>query len=186
MEQWKDIEGYEWLYQVSNQGNVKSFKRNNEWFILNPSKDKDWYLHIFLYGNLKKNFSIHRLVALSFIPNLENKPQVNHIDWDKNNNNILNLEWATSKENINHSWSYWLSKISSNHHFYTNHPSKWRFWNNHFNSRVIFQYSKQLEFIKEWWSIIDASRELWISKRNISWCCKWECKTSGWFIWRYK
>ena len=99
-EVWKDIEGYEGLYQVSNLGRVKRVKTDR---ILKGCKDKGGYLVIGLYkNNVMSTKTIHRLVAQAFIPNPENKPEVNHIDEDKANNKVNNLEWMTRKENNNH------------------------------------------------------------------------------------
>jgi hypothetical protein len=103
MEIWKDIVGYEGLYQVSNLGNVKScnFHREKREKLLNPDVDKLGYKRVRLYHNSKsKKFQIHRLVALMFIPNPENKPFINHIDCNPSNNRVDNLEWVTPKENI--------------------------------------------------------------------------------------
>lgn len=99
-EVWKDVEDYEGLYQVSNFGNLYSnyVKRN-----LQLSLDEYGYKQVILVKNgVRKRHLLHRLVAQAFIPNHENKPQVNHIDENKTNNNVSNLEWVTSKENINH------------------------------------------------------------------------------------
>lgn len=108
-EVWKDIEEYEGLYQVSNFGRVKSLKRysinnaNTKNRLLKLSLNRKGYLNVTLCKNGKyKSHRIHRLVAQAFIPNPENKPQVNHIDEIKTNNMVSNLNWMTNKENRNH------------------------------------------------------------------------------------
>ncbi|ADI23905.1 HNH endonuclease family protein [Enterococcus phage EFRM31] len=102
IEEWKDIKGYEGLYQVSNLGRVKSLKFGKE-RILKTGVDRYGYISVNLYKNNKRKLcKVHRLVAQAFIPNHENKPQVNHIDEDKTNNMVSNLEWVTAKENVNH------------------------------------------------------------------------------------
>lgn len=104
MEVWKDINGYEGLYQVSNLGNVKSLKYGKE-RILKPDVSKFGYLFVDLCkNNICKSFRVHRLVAIVFIPNLENKEQVNHINGIKTDNMVQNLEWVTAKENIQHAY----------------------------------------------------------------------------------
>ena len=112
-EEWKAIQGYEGIYEVSNFGNVRSlprFKRGNfdskvliEGKTIKPVKNNRGYYIVQLSKNNKvKNFSIHRLVAETFIPNPNNFPQVNHKDEDKSNNRVSNLEWMTLKRNINY------------------------------------------------------------------------------------
>lgn len=97
---WLDIKGYEGIYKISNLGNVYSLKRNK---LLLPKMDRYGYVSVKLYknGNHQK-YNIHRLVAISFIPNPFNKETVNHINGIKNDNRMDNLEWATYKENTQH------------------------------------------------------------------------------------
>lgn len=106
---WKDIKGYEGLYQVSNLGRVKSLERVDamnkkvDAKIMSQTDNGNGYLYISLHKNGKRKvMGVHRLVALTFIPNPNNKPQVNHIDEDKTNNRIDNLNWMTGKENSNY------------------------------------------------------------------------------------
>lgn len=114
VENWKDIPGYEGLYQVSDKGNVKSLERTRvgkcgctcvvKERILKPGKFKDGYLFVILCKNGEnKMFTLHRLVALAFIPNddPEHKTQVSHLDESRDNNCASNLCWCTSKENNN-------------------------------------------------------------------------------------
>ena len=115
---WKDIPDYEGLYQVSNLGRIKRLehKRKNNLIntdstykehILKPAKQTSEYMYIVLCKNGKtKGFRVHRLVAQTFIPNPENKPQVNHIDTNKSNNNVNNLEWCSRSENMIHAYSH--------------------------------------------------------------------------------
>lgn len=100
MEIWRDIQGYDGLYQVSSWGRVRS------WYscILHPEVTKKGYLRVDLYdadGN-RKHKKVHRLVANAFIPNSDGKPQVNHKDGNKKNNSVTNLEWVTDAENKDH------------------------------------------------------------------------------------
>ena len=110
-EVWKPISGFEGLYEVSNMGRVRSLRRN---IVISARKrEKDGYVTC----NLSKEGSVkcklvHRLVAETFIPNKESKPEVNHIDGNKQNNSIKNLQWVTASENQRHSIEIGLRKGS--------------------------------------------------------------------------
>lgn len=156
---WKDIKGYEGLYQVSNLGNIRSVK-NGRKRIKKPliSGDRYPYLKIQLSKNSKpKNFFIHRLVAEAFIPNPNNYKEVNHIDENTFNNSSDNLEWCDRQYNADYSLSI-----------------------------PVNQYSKDGVFIKQWKSANEAQRSF--GKKNstlICMCCKGRRKIGYGFIWRY-
>lgn len=121
---WKPITGYEGNYSISNMGRVMSHGRPNHH---DPRIKRDRILphqiageNCYYFVNLRKNgthklYFIHRLVAQAFIPNPENKRTVNHIDGNKSNYSISNLEWSTHKENIRHAWDSGLSKVHKSH-----------------------------------------------------------------------
>jgi hypothetical protein len=110
---WKDVEGYDGKYQISNLGRVKSFrgKINQNGKLLSPFIDSKGYRAINLASRWYK---LHRLIAMTFIPNPENKQTVNHIDGNKINNDISNLEWATQKENNKHARDTGLHTVIGN------------------------------------------------------------------------
>ena len=102
-EKWKDIKSYEGIYQVSNLGRVRSFAKSYDPHIMTPMPNQKGYMRIFLINGTKhKWLRVHRLVAMAFIPNPNNLPQVNHKDGNKLNNCVDNLEWVTNQENCEH------------------------------------------------------------------------------------
>ena len=113
---WKDVIGLEGHYQISNKGRIKSLERifrpetngvgKIGGIVMRPGKYSGEYLHIVMSKDgVRHDAAIHRLVALHFISNPENKPCVNHIDYNPGNNHVDNLEWCTYKENADHSFN---------------------------------------------------------------------------------
>ena len=185
---WKDIFGYEGLYQISNLGRVKSlnYMRTRKERILKQQKDKGGYLLADLTkDNKRTHFLIHRLVALHFIPNDDLfKTEINHKDECKTNNIVFvnddgtidesksNLEWCTPKENSNYGTrNEKCSKANRNH------PNM---------SKQVQQYSKDGKtLIKTFPSLREVERQLGFSQSHISKCCKGKYKTAYGFFWRY-
>ena len=153
----KDIKGYEGLYAVTPEGEVWSYQSKK---FLKPITDKDGYLIITLYKDgQKKMHKIHRLVAMAYLPNPENLPQINHKDENKANNCLQNLEWCDCKYNINYGTRN--EKIK----------------------KPILQYSLNGEFIREWPSATDVGKEV---RCAIYDCIRGKQKTAINFIWKYK
>ena len=185
---WKDVKGYEGLYQVSNLGNVRSLNHhvmNNgimqlrKGKILKPNINSWGYLGILLYKDGKsKRFQVHRLVAIAFIKNHLNKKEVNHIDGNKLNNNASNLEWCTRSENMKHSFLLGLEKP----------PMKGRCGKLNSKSKPVIQYDINGNYIREFESAGEASRFLKnkSADRQISKCCNYKIKKAYGFIWRFK
>jgi len=100
-ETWKPLVGYESIYLVSNFGNIYSYYSNK---VIKPQKNNHYYYITACNGSSRKNIVIHRAVAMTFIPNPLNLPQVNHKDGNKLNNNLNNLEWCTPSQNSIHAY----------------------------------------------------------------------------------
>lgn len=160
MEIWKDVNGYEKLYQVSNLGRVKRFETQ---CVLKPDIRKG-YCRVTIYKNsTKKNVSVHRLVAIAFINNPNNYMCINHKDELKENNNANNLEWCTQQYNINYGTR---SKRAAST-----------------NSIPVIQKTLCGEIVKVFSSALQAQQETKIDKRRISDCVRGNKKTAGGFVW---
>lgn len=171
---WKDIKGYEGLYQVSNLGRVKSlnYHRTGREEILLPNQDKYGYLYVNLYKERKRTTKkFHRLVAETFIPNPLKLPQVNHINEDKTDNRVENLEWCSAKYNNNYGTKN--TRMINNRMGYG-------------KPIPILQYDLNNNFIKEYPSIMQVKKQLGYSAGNICQCCKGKIKQAYGFIWKYK
>lgn len=166
---WKTIFGWDGYYLVSNMGNVKSIDR----YVIRPngvkvfvrgvnikkSINKHGYLFVNLTkGNKCKSTLVHRLVASAFIPNPENKPYVNHKNFNRTDNNPSNLEWCTPKENTQHALTYGRCTKPMLGVFNENHPS----------SKTVYQYFKNGDFISSFTSCSEAARAVSGSRNKIS------------------
>jgi len=177
---WKNITGYEGLYQVSNLGRVRSLRKN----IIMSFSDSNVYSHINLSKHGKRRtFLAHRLVALAFIPNPDNKPCIDHIDGNPTNNHVSNLRWCTMMENQNFPLAI-KNKIGIN-----SKDSNYRYKidrNDNPFCKPIIQLDLNFKFVKEYRSMADASEALNIKAYNISKVCSGvKNKTKG-FIFMHK
>ena len=180
---WKPIRDYEGLYEVSNLGRIKRLEndKNRKEKILKPYKNKLGYLCINLYRDNKvKQMYVHRLVAIAFIPNPENKPCIDHINTIRNDNRIENLRWVTYKENMNNELT--KEKLSGENSNNYGKPrseeikkkiSESQKGGKNPKARGVFCY----ELNKSWDTSAEASRELNIDSSNITKCCKRKCKS---------
>lgn len=183
-EEWRPVSGYEGLYSVSNKGRVKSlsrtvskstsFRHETADKIMRSSKLRSGYLFVHLTKDGKtKMFPIHRLVAIAFIPNKENLPEVNHKDENKTNNYLENLEWCTKQYNMTYG-----TRTQRTY-------------------KPVLQYDKNMNLVAEYASVSDAAKAVNAGTTNISACAKGTkrkrkgrnpcfVRTAKGFIWRYK
>lgn len=165
----KDIPGYEGIYQVSNFGNVKSLHnyRINGNHILKSRLKKGYYQVGLRKNNKRKWITIHRLVAITFIENKNNYKYINHKDENKLNNNVENLEWCTML--YNNTYGTRIKKVIDK------------------TGKKVLQFDLDNNFIKEYNSISEAQRQTNIkSISNISLCCNGKYKQAGGYIWKFK
>lgn len=177
VEQWKPIQGYESLYEISNLWKVRWITSNE----IRINCINKWYLRIDLWKASKsKNKTIHRLVATHFIPNPLNLPQVNHLDGNKLNCREDNLEWCTAKENIQHSFRVIPRKILR----WKDHPMYWRRIPNAYfitkNAKSMALHQEIYEKLQKWiWPYILA-KEYNLSPQTIyNIKKKYETRTQG-------
>lgn len=181
-ETWKDIAGYEGLYQVSNLGQVKSLDRTEQCkngrirrrkgCIKTLHTDKDGYNIITICkNNIRKTFHVYRLVYEAFNGPIPDGMQVNHIDECKTNDAVWNLNLMTPKENTN--WGTCIKRRGTSQR---NRPD---------TSKIVLQYSIDGEFIKQWESTKEIQRSLGFANPNISACCLGKKETAYGFVWRY-
>ena len=172
-EEWKDVIGYEGLYQVSNFGNVKTLKYGKE-KILKPGKNSHGYLQVNLYKNGKlETCKVHRLVALAFmgLPIDEDYYSVNHIDENKTNNKLENLQYCTHEYNNNYG-----SRIEKTRKALINYPKF---------SKPVIGINLINGLIVEFPSTCEAERVMNIKRSNICQCCKGKRKSAGGYRWFY-
>lgn len=191
MEQWKDIEGYEGLYQVSNLGNVRSlkFSGGNKAKLLKQNITKEGYKRVGLCKNGKrKDYRIHRLVAMAFIPNPNNLPIINHKDEDKGNNNVNNLEWCTIAYNNTYGTARERAgKNISKSVRGENNSNYGKKGKDASASKPIFMYDEEGNFIRQFDSISETNE--YFGKKfaysTVSACLRGRYKTAYGFVFKY-
>lgn len=184
----KDIKSWE-DYTIDTEGNVFS-KRKNKY--LKQTINKYGYCKVTLQKDkYRKTYSVHRLVAQTFIKNINNYPCVNHIDSNKTNNNIYNLEWVTHKQNMEHAVTHHRfdnmakinrEKMKNNKVYLLSNGYKKA---NKKRSKKVAQYDKNNNFIRYYKSISEASRQTGITIAGISYSANNVRKTGGGYIWHF-
>lgn len=160
-------------YLISPDGEIYSIRNN---LLLKYRRDKHGYFKIGVSINGKKYYlTRHRLVAIAFIPNPENKPQVNHINGIPGDDRIENLEWVTASENIKHSFDV-LGRITFNRGF-TGYRSN--------RKNTVFMYNDNNQCIDAFFSTRDAERKTGVCHVSINFACSGKYKKAGGFIWKY-
>lgn len=179
---WKDIVGYENEYQINQFGEIRTLKDSpklKKYDVLKPQISKrNGYIYQMLYKNGKeKLLRVHRLVAMAFLPNPNNLPQVNHKDGNKQNNSVDNLEWCAQSDNMKHAYKNGLQIPSEN-------QRKAIINTNKLKQKKVCQI-KDGEIINTFSGISEASRQTKISISCISRCCNLKRKSTNGYEWRF-
>jgi len=183
LEFWKDIEGWDGIYQISDSGNLKSYKEAKEGRILSNINKKGDYLSVVLCHQSRERecTRIHRLVAKAFIPNPKGKSQVNHRDGNRQNNFAYNLEWVTPKENI-------LDAIRRGVDFFSGMIN----YNKYIKTNPICQFLLSGEIVGEYRNAQEAAKRTGVCGRNILQVANKEeykpgktRKQAGGFVWQF-
>lgn len=169
-EVWKDIEGYEGKYQISNLGNVKSLNYRGQGYAKNLVPKVNNYGRLWvelMKDGVKRQFLIHRLVGMAFIPNPDNLPQINHMDENPRNNRMDNLEWCTGEYNRGQ--------------YIKNHPGGRK----KINVLPVNQIDSDGNIVKRWNDSRTITNETGMSQWSITQCCDGKRKTAYGFRWQY-
>jgi len=175
---WKAIPGYEGLYEASTLGRIRSVYRYQK--VLKPMISNRGYERVDLFKEKhRKQHSVHRLVAITFLCNPFCKPEVNHIDENKRNNRLENLEWVTRNEN--ESWGTKHQRAAA----HTDYKTRRKRTDYSTTEKPISQFSISGEYIRSWKSASECAREMGFSNvSNIRLCARGKRKTAYGFIFR--
>lgn len=185
MEIWKPVVGFEGVYCVSNLGNIKGVVRSGSTGeLLHPQINNNGYMMVHLYDHPKhKVTTVHRVVAMAFIPNPENKRTVNHIDGNKKNNRADNLEWATHRENHRHAYKAGLKVTTDKQKATLSAIGKRTCALNRPKAPVIMEDCNENSMYFE--SAHEAARFVSGDPSTIIRCCKGKKKTYKGYTWKY-
>lgn len=182
-EEWRAVKSFEGIYEISNLGRLKSFKKYKDGYILSNKNSKGGYLSVILISKEKiRHAKMHRLVAEAFIPNPKNYPVVNHKDGNKQNNRVDNLEWCTIQHNVKHALTHNPNMIKG-----------MKKHNQYIKPKEICQYSLEGDLMAIYPNAKLAQKVTGVCARNILQVARKEeykpgmtRKQAGGYMWRFK